>query len=67
MGAYLNENHKTAVRHTMRPVVAMLLGVAGVSIIAHGRSSARAITNAVKEAWDQVRNDLPAKLATAQS
>ena len=46
---------------------AMLLGVSGVSVIAHGRSSSRAITNAVKEAWDQVRNDLPAKLATARS
>jgi len=46
---------------------AMLLGVSGISIISHGRSSARAITNAVKEAWNQVRNDLPAKLAAAQS
>jgi glycerol-3-phosphate acyltransferase PlsX len=46
---------------------AMLLGVAGISIIAHGRSSALAITNAVGEAWDQIRNDLPAKLAAAQS
>lgn len=46
---------------------AMLLGVAGISIIAHGRSSARAITNAVGEAWDQVRNDLPAKLAAGTS
>ncbi len=42
---------------------AMLLGVSGVSIIAHGRSSAGAITNAVKEAWNQVRKDLPGKLA----
>ncbi len=42
---------------------AMLLGVSGISIIAHGRSSARAISNAVNEAWGQVRNDLPAKLA----
>jgi glycerol-3-phosphate acyltransferase PlsX len=45
---------------------AMLLGVRGISIIAHGRSSSRAITNAVKEAWAQVRTDLPAKLAAAQ-
>lgn len=44
---------------------AMLLGVAGVSIIAHGRSSARAITNAVKVAWEQVDADLPAKVAAA--
>ena len=46
---------------------AMLLGVAGISIIAHGRSSARAITNAVKEAWQQVSHDLPARLADARS
>ncbi|MEN8005521.1 MAG: phosphate acyltransferase PlsX [Candidatus Krumholzibacteriota bacterium] len=46
---------------------AMLLGVAGISIIAHGRSSTRAIANAVKEAWEQVRNELPAKLAAALS
>lgn len=44
---------------------AMLLGVAGVSIIAHGRSSSRAITSAVREAWLQVRHDLPAKLAAS--
>jgi glycerol-3-phosphate acyltransferase PlsX len=44
---------------------AMLLGVAGVSIIAHGRSSSRAITSAVREAWLQVRRDLPGKLAAA--
>ena len=41
---------------------AMLLGVAGISIIAHGRSSALAVTNAVKAAWQQIRIDLPAKL-----
>ena len=46
---------------------AMLLGVSGISIIAHGRSSTRAINNAVKEAWEQVRNDLPGKLAAALS
>ncbi|MFH2051619.1 MAG: phosphate acyltransferase PlsX [bacterium] len=44
---------------------AMLLGVAGISIIAHGRSSAWAITNAVKVGWRQVQTDLPAKLAAA--
>lgn len=44
---------------------AMLLGVSGVSIIAHGRSSSRAITSAVREAWLQVRHDLPGKLAAA--
>lgn len=44
---------------------AMLLGVAGISIIAHGRSSALAITNAVKVAWKQVDHDLPSKLSAA--
>ena len=42
---------------------AMLLGVGGISIIAHGRSSSLAITNAVKLAWKQIDMDLPAKLA----
>jgi glycerol-3-phosphate acyltransferase PlsX len=46
---------------------AMLLGVAGVSIISHGRSSAVAITNAVKVAADMIRNQVPAKLAEAHS
>ncbi|PIE76210.1 hypothetical protein CSA17_03455 [bacterium DOLJORAL78_65_58] len=44
---------------------AMLLGVAGNSIIAHGRSSARAITSALKVAWREIELDLPAKLAAA--
>lgn len=44
---------------------AMLLGVKGISIIAHGRSSSRAVTNAVKVAWRQIAIDLPAKLAAA--
>jgi glycerol-3-phosphate acyltransferase PlsX len=42
---------------------AMLLGVSGVSIIAHGRSTSRAIASAVREAWQQIRHDLPGKLA----
>jgi glycerol-3-phosphate acyltransferase PlsX len=46
---------------------AMLLGVDGVSIIAHGRSSARAITNAVRVAWEQIHADLPAKIAAAHA
>lgn len=46
---------------------AMLLGVDGVSIISHGRSSAVAIANAVKVAADMIRNDVPAKLAAAHS
>ena len=44
---------------------AMLLGVQGISIIAHGRSSSRALTNAVKVAAKQVVADLPKKLADA--
>lgn len=46
---------------------AMLLGVDGVSIISHGRSSDVAITNAVKVAADMIRNQVPAKLAAAHS
>jgi phosphate acyltransferase len=45
---------------------AMLLGVDGISIISHGRSSALAITNAVRVAWKQISVDLPGKLAAAQ-
>ncbi len=41
---------------------AVLLGVNGVSIIAHGRSSSLAIANAVKVAWRQVEIHLPEKL-----
>ncbi len=46
---------------------AMLLGVDGISIISHGRSSAVAITNAVKVAADMIRNEVPAKVAAAHS
>jgi len=46
---------------------AMLLGVNGTSIIAHGRSSSLAMTNAVKEAWEMVHADVPAKIAAAQA
>ena len=46
---------------------AVLLGVDGISIIAHGRSSARAITNAVKVAREQIRTDLPAQIAAAHA
>jgi len=42
---------------------ALLLGVAGISIIAHGRSSSLAIQNAVRQAWKQIDHDLPSKLA----
>ena len=45
---------------------AMLLGVDGISIIAHGRSSSLAITNAVKVAWKQIDIDLPSKIAALQ-
>jgi glycerol-3-phosphate acyltransferase PlsX len=44
---------------------AMLLGVDGVSIIAHGRSSALAITNAVREAWEMVDAGIPRRIAEA--
>jgi glycerol-3-phosphate acyltransferase PlsX len=46
---------------------AVLLGVDGISIIAHGRSSTQAITNAVKVARRQIRADLPAKIAAAHA
>jgi len=46
---------------------AMLLGVNGISIIAHGRSSAFAMGNAVRVAWEQVHADLPARTAAALS
>ncbi len=46
---------------------AMLVGVDGISIISHGRSSTTAIANAVKVAADMVRNEVPAKIAAAHS
>ncbi len=44
---------------------APLLGVKGVSIICHGRSSALAFEYAVKVAEKQVRRDLPSILDSA--
>lgn len=44
---------------------ALLLGIAGISIISHGRSSSRALTNAVLVAQRQVRQDIPHKLQAA--
>jgi glycerol-3-phosphate acyltransferase PlsX len=41
---------------------ALLLGISGVSIISHGRSSQRAIANAVLTAHRQILLDFPAKL-----
>ncbi len=41
---------------------ALLLGIAGVSIICHGRSSSLAIQNAVAVALRQVQLDMPGKL-----
>jgi len=41
---------------------AMLLGINGISIISHGRSSSRAITNAVLVARQQAVLDIPHKL-----
>ncbi|MCP4573170.1 MAG: phosphate acyltransferase PlsX [bacterium] len=46
---------------------AMLLGVDGVSIISHGRSSEAAIANAVRVAWEQIHAELPARIAAAHS
>jgi glycerol-3-phosphate acyltransferase PlsX len=44
---------------------ALLLGIAGVSIISHGRSTSRAIANAVRVARRQVDLAIPAKLQDA--
>jgi len=44
---------------------ALLLGIAGISIISHGRSSSRAIANAVLVARRQARLDIPRKLQEA--
>jgi glycerol-3-phosphate acyltransferase PlsX len=44
---------------------AVLLGVAGVCIISHGASSARAIVNAVRVGRDAVESDLVGKLRAA--
>jgi len=44
---------------------ALLLGIAGVSIISHGRSSSQAITGAVVNACRQADLDIPAKLQAA--
>jgi glycerol-3-phosphate acyltransferase PlsX len=39
-----------------------LLGIEGVAVIAHGRSDARAIKNAVRVARDAVQNQLVGKI-----
>jgi glycerol-3-phosphate acyltransferase PlsX len=44
---------------------ALLLGIAGVSVISHGRSSSRAITSAVGVARRQIDLAIPAKLQSA--
>jgi glycerol-3-phosphate acyltransferase PlsX len=41
---------------------APLLGIEGVAVIAHGRSDARAIKNAVRVARDAVQNQLVGKI-----
>lgn len=46
---------------------AMLLGVDGISVIAHGRSSVLAISNAVKAAGNMIEKDVPAKLMAAHA
>ena len=44
---------------------AILLGVEGVCIIGHGRSSARAVTNAIALAAEMVRGDIVGGLRSA--
>jgi glycerol-3-phosphate acyltransferase PlsX len=44
---------------------ALLLGVNGVTVIAHGRSDARAIFNAVRVARDAVDREVVAKFAAS--
>ncbi len=46
---------------------ALLLGVKGTSIIAHGASSSRAVTNAVRTAARMAAKDMPAHLGQALS
>jgi phosphate acyltransferase len=46
---------------------ALLLGVNGVVVIAHGRSDARAVGNAVRVARDAVRNEVVSTIASALS
>jgi len=46
---------------------AMLLGVDGISIISHGRSSQTAITNAVRVAAEMIHNEIPARVAAAHA
>jgi phosphate acyltransferase len=46
---------------------APLLGVNGVTIVAHGRSDARALFNAVRVARDAVRGNLVGRIAEAMS
>jgi glycerol-3-phosphate acyltransferase PlsX len=46
---------------------ALLLGVNGVVVIAHGRSDSRAIVNAVRVARDAVRNQVVATITSALS
>jgi glycerol-3-phosphate acyltransferase PlsX len=44
---------------------ALLLGVNGVAVIAHGRSDSRAIFNAVRVARDAVKHEVVATIAAA--
>ena len=73
----LDETHRQAIRPILELLTkkysyevyggALLLGIDGVSIIAHGRSSSRAITSAVTVARRQVRLGIPAKLQSMLS
>jgi glycerol-3-phosphate acyltransferase PlsX len=44
---------------------APLLGINGVCVVAHGRSNARAIRNAIRVAADAARHRLPERISTA--
>ncbi|HYM51315.1 MAG TPA: phosphate acyltransferase PlsX [Candidatus Limnocylindrales bacterium] len=44
---------------------ALLLGVNGVAVIAHGRSDSRAIVNAIRVARDAVRNEVVSTITSA--
>ncbi len=46
---------------------ALLLGIAGVSVIAHGASSSRAIRNAVLTAWRLAQRGIPDRLQASLS
>ncbi len=46
---------------------APLLGIDGVAVVAHGRSDARAVKNAIRVAKEAVENDLVGRIREAVS